>query len=77
MISQIFNPTAEILIPTGTQTNETNAEIETQLVTVETKIRKAQLNLNTYMSFYTFHSLNHYVLFLVKDNFLLYLFFVI
>ena len=30
VIAQSFNPTAELLIPTGTQTNEANAEIKTQ-----------------------------------------------
>ena len=29
MIAQIFNPTAEVVLPTGAQTNEVNAEIET------------------------------------------------
>ena len=38
MIAQIFIHTAELVIPTGTQTNDANAEIETQPVTVETKI---------------------------------------
>ena len=37
MVAQMFNPTAELIIPTGTQTNEANAEIETQPVTAETK----------------------------------------
>ena len=40
MIAQMFNPTTELVIPTGTQTNKANAEIETQRVTVETKICK-------------------------------------
>ena len=43
MISQIFIPTAELVIPTGTQTNEANAEIETQPVTVETKISNSSI----------------------------------
>ena len=38
--AQIFVPTAELVIPTGTQTNEANAEIETQQIIVETKISK-------------------------------------
>ena len=38
MIAQILNSTAELAIPTGTQTNEGNAEIETQPVTVEANI---------------------------------------
>ena len=40
VIAHSFIPTAELVIPTGTQTNEANAEIETQPVTVETKISK-------------------------------------
>ena len=30
VIAQIFNPTAELVIPKGTPTTESNAEIETQ-----------------------------------------------
>ena len=66
-------------MPTEPQTNEANAEIETQPVTVETKINQNKqlfnINLNTYMPFYIFRSLNHYVLFLLKDSFLFNLFF--
>ena len=40
MIAQMFIPTAELVIPTGTQTNEANAEIETQSTTVEDRISK-------------------------------------
>ena len=40
MIGQIFNPTAELVMPTGMQANEGNANIETQQVTVEVKTRK-------------------------------------
>ena len=40
VIAQIFIPTVELVIPTGAQTNEVNAEIEPQPVTVETKISK-------------------------------------
>ena len=36
----MFVPAAELVMPTGTQTNEANAEIETKLVTIETKISK-------------------------------------
>ena len=35
-----FNPTAELVMPTGTPTDEPDAEIETQPVTAELKIRK-------------------------------------
>ena len=34
----MFNPTAGLVIPTGTQTNEANVQIEGQPVTVEIKI---------------------------------------
>ena len=40
MIGQIFNLTLKLFIPTATQTNKENAEIETQPVAVETKISK-------------------------------------
>ena len=34
MIARFFIPTPELVIPTGTQTNEANAEIKAQPVTV-------------------------------------------
>ena len=40
VIAQVFNPTAEFVIPTGTQTYEANEEFETQTVIVEAKIGK-------------------------------------
>ena len=40
VIVHIFIPTAELAIPTGTQTNEANAENQTQLVYVGTKLSK-------------------------------------
>ena len=40
VIVQTFDPTAELAIPTGPQTNEANSEIETQPVTAEAKISK-------------------------------------
>ena len=40
MITQDFNPIAELVIPTRTQNNEANVEIETQPVTIEAKISK-------------------------------------
>ena len=36
----MFIPTAELVIPIGIQTNQANAEIETQPVTVEARISK-------------------------------------
>ena len=40
VIIQMFNPTAELVIPTGIATNEVNAEVETQPVIVQSKISK-------------------------------------
>ena len=40
VIKQIFIVAAEFPIPSGLSSNETNAEIETQPVTPEVKIRK-------------------------------------
>ena len=38
MVVQIVILTAELVIPTGTETNKVQAKIETQLVIVEAKI---------------------------------------
>ena len=43
VIAQIFIPITEFVIPTGIVTNEGNAEIETQPVTVETKINNCSI----------------------------------
>ena len=72
MIAQFCIPTAELEMPTGTQTNDANSKIETKPVTVEVKIR-VQHNLDTCQSSHAFHSLNHYVLFYLKDNLLFHL----
>ena len=40
VIAQIFNPTAELVMPKGIPTNEANSEIKTHQVTAEVKIRK-------------------------------------
>ena len=47
------------VIATGTQTNEADAAIVTQPVNFDAKKTSVQHNLNTYMPFYTFYSLNH------------------
>ena len=44
-------PTAELVIPTGTRTNESNAYIETQPVIAEASF---QYNLNTYLPYLYF-----------------------
>ena len=76
MVAQIFNPIAEIVIPTGTQTNDANAEIKTQLVIVEDRISKFSTFKYLHVFLY-FCSLNHYVLFYQKENFLFHQFFFI
>ena len=38
--SQTLNPTSELAIPPGTPINEANGEIETELLTAETKKKK-------------------------------------
>ena len=40
MTAQIYIPIAELVIPTGIQTNEANAEVETQPVIAEDRISK-------------------------------------
>ena len=67
--AQSFIPTTEFVIRTGIVTNEAVAETKTQPVIVEVQWANLQHNFNIYMSFYIFHSLNRYVLFLLKDNF--------
>ena len=64
MIAQIFIPTADFAIPTRTPTNEGNAEVETELLTDQMKIKYLQSNLKLYSLFYAIHSLNHYVYFI-------------
>ena len=61
---------------TETPTNGVNAVIKTYPLTVQTKIRKnVQSNLKRSILFYGCYSLTHYVLFILKNNFLLCLFF--
>ena len=43
VIAQIFKTTAELVLPTETQTNEANTEIGTQPVIVEAKISKCSI----------------------------------
>ena len=43
VITLIFNPTAELAIPTRIVTTEAKAEIETHSVFVETKISKCSM----------------------------------
>ena len=43
MIEQILIPTAELIIPIRLVTNEANTAIETQPVTLESKINKSSI----------------------------------
>ena len=43
VITQIFNPTAVLVISLGVSTKETKSEIETHPVTAETKIKKSSI----------------------------------
>ena len=51
----MFIPTEELVIPTGTKTNEANTKIEMQLEIVEASISKFEHNLYNYMSSHIFH----------------------
>ena len=55
MIPLNFNPAAQLEVPTGMPTNETNAEIETVPVAVETNTRNVHRNAKNYTLFYAFH----------------------
>ena len=49
VVTQIFNPTAELTISAGTSTNEANTEIKTRRVAAEKERRKyknTESNLN-------------------------------
>ena len=50
----MFIPAAELGMPTRTQNNEENVEIETKSVTIQTKISTCSTYSNTYMSSYIF-----------------------
>ena len=68
VITPIFNPTAELTISTGRPINEANSGIEIQPQTAEKKNKKMlKVILRPTHFFNAFHSLTHYVLFLVKD----------
>ena len=39
IIAYIYSPTVELVVPTGKLTNQSNAEIKTEPLTAETKVR--------------------------------------
>ena len=57
VIAQIYNPTAELAIPSATPTKEVNAQIKTQPLTAETKTRKFNLKPYRYFCFLFINSL--------------------
>ena len=52
-----------------------NTESEAQLVTLETNARKCSKYFKALHTFLCFSPIKHYVLFILKDNFLFHLFF--
>ena len=63
VITQIFNPTAELLIPTRIPTKEAKSEMETHPVTLQTKKINFQYNSKPNKTFYAFYSSIHFGLF--------------
>ena len=69
--TQIFNPTAELAIPIGIPSNEAKAETETHSMREESKISHCS------KTFVLFTKQIIFVLFLLSNNFLFHLFFLI
>ena len=59
VIAHIFNPTAELVIPTGTPTNKANTEIEHNQWQEKWKEEDARTCLDFCISFHDFHLLHH------------------
>ena len=74
VITQTFNPIAELVIPIEIPTKEAKAEMEMHPLAVEINI-SAQYNSKLYKLFYTSYSLIHFGLFLQLNNFLFHLYF--
>ena len=74
MIAQIVIPSAEHVMPTGTQTNEANEEIKTHPIIFGAKMSQCSTKRIYLHVFECFSSVNHYVLLLLKDHFLFRLF---
>ena len=66
VVTQTFNPIAELVIPIEIPTKEAKVETETHLVIVEITISviSAQYNSKLYKLFYASYSLTHFDLFL-------------
>ena len=74
-IAQIFNPTAELVIPIKIPSKEEKEDVEIHIVIVEAKIRKCSINLELYKAFCAFYSSIHFTLFPQENNFLFHLYF--
>ena len=55
VISQVFNPIVELVIPIGIPTKKAKEEMEAHLITVEAMIRSVQYNLELYKIFCAFY----------------------
>ena len=71
VITQIFNPIAELVIPIGIPAKEEKAEIIIHPVIV------FQYDLKLYKPFYVFYSSVYFALFLQVNNFLFHLYFAV
>ena len=61
VITQIFNPTAELTIPKGIPTKESKIETETQLLTIETKTSNKFLYFQLIKSFCFISSMKQFL----------------
>ena len=64
VITQIFNPTAGLVIPTGIRAKEAKSEMETHPIAVGIKISKCSIKFETLQNFYTSYSSIQFRLFL-------------
>ena len=75
VITQMFNPIAELVIPRGVPVKEAKSEMETHPVPLEINISKCSVFSKPYKLSYTSCSLIHFDLFLQLNNFLFLLYF--
>ena len=69
-MAKIFISTADLVIPTGRQTKETNAEIETQPASVEDRIRNCSTQFKYSHNFLYFSIIKLSCFIPPKDSFL-------
>ena len=73
--AQIFNPTAELVVPLGIPTNKAKAEMETHPVMCKLQQTSGQYNSKLHKCFHASYSLMHFNLFIQLNDFLFHLFF--